>query len=81
MSEWIPVSKVLPEDGKDVLVSDRYGSVDIMHRYSGKDPYSGKNFSGWDDRKDWCLSDEGAKDSSFAITAWMPPPDPYEGNE
>jgi len=62
---WIRVEQRLPEDGKDVLVSEKYRSlktVKIGHRLGGSDPI-------WVDDHGYPMD---------KVTHWMPLPKPPE---
>ena len=67
-TEWIPVTKKLPEYGKEVLTCSNGGFIEIQSlENSCNDGY-------WENQKgDWSDFDE--------VIAWMPLPESYEGGE
>lgn len=60
---WIPCGEKLPEEGKQVLVCDDFGSV-----------YIAEYEASFDGR--WCEPVE--YQYSYDIVAWMPLPEPYQ---
>lgn len=69
MSEWVPISERLPQDGTDVLVT-------ICQR--GRRPYvrSAEYFRGFFRNEEIC---EYAEAKECKVKAWMIP-EPYEGD-
>ena len=68
MSGWILCKDRLPADGDSVLVTDVFQNIWIGSYYS-------QDFDGhscWDD-------DHGYIIQSDEVLAWMPLPEPYEG--
>ena len=64
-TEWIPVSKRLPEFGQDVLLSLR--SLDIKTGFRAKtEPYF------------YCHGIDGCYIAPRNVLAWMPLPEPYK---
>lgn len=73
VGEWIPCSKRLPDEGKEVLISYDYDSFDIEmtpKRYLGV-------MIGCYEDSEWWSSDEWTD----GVTAWYPLPEPWEGEE
>ena len=69
MSNWIPITEKLPDKGTTVLVCDEKGIINVLH---------GVTCAGWEDDGGWWISD--IIDNESRIVAWMPLPEPYEGN-
>ena len=68
MSQWIPVSERLPEDGVDVLVSwgTPEGELLIAHWRA--------------DEREW-FDDEGKRVPAVGVTHWMPLPEPPRASD
>ena len=70
MSEWIPVTERLPENGAYVLVCLKKGIIFTAHRFTSKD-----GSGGWSDDVAWWVDDI---ETERAPIAWMPLPEPYK---
>lgn len=66
-SAWIPVSERLPMQGTSVIISANVGR---LFSYVGE---------GWYDGYEW--HDKDVFETKKAVTAWMPMPEPYRGDE
>ena len=66
--KWIPVSEKLPKDDEEVIVSCTDDSGDTPFSYTTV---------AWHFKGTWICKDERC----FFITAWMPLPEPYKGEE
>ena len=66
--QWIPVTERLPEEEKEVLVTGKYGEIDIaLWKYES-----------WTDNVvEW----EGNGYSFIKPIAWMPLPKPWKGGD
>jgi len=73
VARWIPVTERLPKVGKKVLITDRYGKIQI-----GRTHLSGRGYEPY-----WEYLEESGTDywSKVTALAWMPLPDPYEVEE
>lgn len=71
MSEWIPVTRLMPAPNKPVLVSIKLSSG---KRYAITGQWrKAESMSGWRLDADFL--------SSWYVEAWQPLPDPYEGGD
>lgn len=68
---WIACSERLPEEGTEVIVTDKNGSVwsDIYFDYKDEEDAS-PCFHRWDDEMWQCFTPD--------VLAWMPLPQPYK---
>ena len=76
--KWIPVSDRLPERGKD-----HYVLVTVRHKdptYKGHDVTTAY-YDTRDDCGDWKFITGYENMSQLYVSAWMPMPDPYRGEE
>jgi hypothetical protein len=64
---WIPVSEKLPEEGKTVMASTKYG-IYPEARYSKK--------YGW--KWPWEVGEDYWSEIVDSVEAWMPLPEPYK---
>ena len=64
VSEWIPVSERLPEEGLTVLTFDTNGDIEFGAYEDGKWEWLAESCSGY-----WTRND--------GVIAWMPLPEPY----
>lgn len=59
--KWIPVTEALPEDGRSVIVSSRYGSICIATLVKGISQETRRKMENGEidnpDVKGWCLAD------------------------
>ena len=71
VQRWIPCSERLPEEGTEVIVTDKNGSVwsDIYFDYKDKEDAS-PCFHRWDDEMWQCFTPD--------VLAWMPLPESYK---
>lgn len=79
---WIPCEERLPNDDEDVLISYRHkeGEGDTSHVYIDITSYGQMYFGGnrVGDYKHWRAPFEYFE-SNYEVIAWMPLPEPYEG--
>ena len=72
---WIPTSVNFPEDDKDVLMCTKDGEILVAQR----------RWKEWsEDEMEWCAFETlgfGCIYSDNEVTAWMPLPESYKGNE
>ena len=66
MSDWIPVSEMLPEDEQEMLFSTKTGRV-----YSGK-------YNDDDSANQWYSHKDKCRAWNNVVLAWMPLPEPYK---
>jgi len=66
--QWIPISERLPEDDTEVIVSCTDDSGDSEFSYTT---------TGWHFKGMWVVGNE----RSYFVRAWMPLPEPYEGDK
>ena len=73
MSEWIPMTERELEPYTTVLITirTRYNDTEPWEYYTDVADYD--EYEGWTTFNDW---DEGQE---YYITAWMPLPEPWEG--
>lgn len=76
MSEWIPVTRELPDDDRYVLVSIRdFERPLVAYHGSFVNPMTGhEEYSGWLDAED----PEHVAYAGGEVTAWMELPEPYK---
>ncbi len=76
MSGWIPVTRELPDDDREVLVSVRDIDRPVVAYYGEIiNPMTGhEEFSGWLDAED----PEHVAYADGEVTAWMELPEPFE---
>lgn len=79
VQRWIPVSEMLPERGKDVLVTRKYYGKDD----GNKDDIYVEISACYADGEEWHgYSDEYKMNPrNHKVVAWMPLPEPYEGGD
>lgn len=68
MSDWIPVSERLPEEGKEVLFCDAYGNFMLAEYLEVDEDDYGKSYTA---ENDGCVM--------YDVVAWLPLPEPYKG--
>ena len=81
---WVPVSEMLPEKDGDYLVTVQASKVCVFIAVAGyandlttvDDMVFSKNDSGWVE-----FDDELGWERLSGVTAWMPLPEPYRGEE
>lgn len=82
--QWIPVTKRLPEEDKEVLISYRYkeGEGDTSHVKIDITSYGQMYFGGnkVGKTKHWRAPFEYFE-SNYEVIAWMPLPEPYKESE
>lgn len=82
--QWISVTKRLPEEDKEVLISYRYkeGEGDTSHVKIDITSYGQMYFGGnkVGKTKHWRAPFEYFE-SNYEVIAWMPLPEPYKGGE
>ena len=74
-TEWIPVEERLPEDDNYILLSFENFSLPLVGRYEADSDGGGAFYLGDCDEGDTCLSE------NLFVNAWMPLPEPYQGNK
>lgn len=74
-TEWIPVEERLPEDDNYILLSFENISLPLVGRYEAGSDGGGAFYLGDCDEGDTCLSE------NLFVNAWMPLPEPYQGNK
>lgn len=74
-TEWIPVEERLPEDDNYILLSFENFSLPLVGRYEAGSDGGGAFYLGDCDEGDTCLLE------NLFVNAWMPLPEPYQGNK
>lgn len=74
-TEWIPVEERLPEDDNYILLSFENFSLPLVGRYEAGSDGGGAFYLGDCNEGDTCLSE------NLFVNAWMPLPEPYQGNK
>ena len=84
-NSWIPVDKELPEDGTKCLVTQKFGRVRHvskatyacdLYKVNQYDFCDKKNTAGF-----YYFDDEYGYVEALGVTAWMPEPEPYQGEQ
>lgn len=84
-SEWIPVDKELPKDGMKCLVTQKFGRVRQVSKATYACDLYNVNQYDFCDKKNtvgfYYFDDEYGYVEALGVTAWMPEPEPYQGEQ
>lgn len=75
-TKWIPCSERLPEDSQFVLMTIRR-----MDKHYNHKPFISVGYITWNQSLWWCAHDGDCEPNNVKVDAWMPLPEPWEGEE
>lgn len=74
--KWIPVTEALPKDTEFVLLTIRR-----LDKSYNQTPFISVGYVSWNQSAWWCAHDGDCDVHNVEVLAWMPLPEPWQGND